>query len=153
MATPLGKYLVRRRRELGMDRKTLAALSGLSYPYVSQLEASDDKRPSEKALRLLAPALEVELDELLDVADGWTSGSLSTPPDRMRSTRPRALSAGSRVDAMFAMTEAVRDEGTTARHELVAELERRLAGCTATERLAVLHELQARALEQLTREH
>ena len=153
MATPLGKYLVRRRRELGMDRKTLAALSGLSYPYVSQLEASDDKRPSEKALRLLAPALEVELDELLDVADGWTSGSLSTPPDRMRGTRPRALSTGSRVDAMFAMTEPMRDEGTTPRHELVAELERRLAGCTATERLAVLHELQARALEQLTREH
>ena len=153
MATPLGKYLVRRRHELGMDRKTLAALSGLSYPYVSQLEASDDKRPSEKALRLLAPALEVELDELLDVADGWTSGSLSIPPDRMRGTRPRALSAGSRVDAMFAMTEPDRDEGTTTRHELVAELERRLAGCTATERLAVLHELQARALEQLAREH
>lgn len=152
MATPLGEYLMRRRRELGMDRKTLAALSGLSYPYVSQLEASEDKRPSEKALRLLAPALEVELDELLEVADGWTSGSLSSAPDRMRGVRPRAMSTGSRVDAMFAPTGPVRDEGTTARRELVAELERRLAGCSPTERLAVLHELQARALEELTRE-
>jgi transcriptional regulator with XRE-family HTH domain len=96
VATPLGEYLVRRRRELGMDRKTLAALSGLSYPYVSQLETSQDKRPSEKALRLLAPALEVELDELLEVADGWTSGSLTTPPNRVRSLRPRGSTPCSR---------------------------------------------------------
>jgi transcriptional regulator with XRE-family HTH domain len=149
VATPLGEYLVRRRRELGMDRKTLAALSGLSYPYVSQLETSQDKRPSEKALRLLAPALEVELDELLEVADGWTSGSLSTPPNRVRSLRPRAMSTGSRVDALFALTEPGREEGTASHRELVTELDRLLAGCSPTERLAVLHELQARALEQL----
>jgi transcriptional regulator with XRE-family HTH domain len=149
VATPLGEYLVRRRRELGMDRKTLAALSGLSYPYVSQLETSQDKRPSEKALRLLAPALEVELDELLEVADGWTSGSLTTPPHRVRSLRPRAMSTGSRVDALFALTEPGREEGTASHRELVTELDRLLAGCSPTERLAVLHELQARALEQL----
>lgn len=149
MATPLGEYLVRRRRELGMDRKTLAALSGLSYPYVSQLETSQDKRPSEKALRLLAPALEVELDELLEVADGWTSGSLTTPPNRVRSPRPRAMSTGSRVDALFGFTESAREEGTASHRELVTELDRLLAGRSPTERLAVLHELQARALEQL----
>jgi len=147
VGTPLGDFLRHRRHELGIDRKTLAAMSGLSYPYVSQLETSGSKRPSEKALRLLAPALEVELADLLEVAEGWTSGSLSKP-DSLRSTPPRVPTAY--ADTLFGSTAG--DDVDDARHELVPELSRRLRRYSPTARLAVLHELQAQALAALARE-
>ena len=160
VATPLGEYLVQRRRQLGMDRKTLAALSGLSYPYVSQLEASEDKRPSEKALRLLAPALQVELGELLEVADGWTSGTLSTPPDLRRSTWSRPATPHAHPDlsnsvpgeSFDAVLGHVRARRSNRRSELVDDLARQLQHLPPADQLAVLHDLQARALEQLTQQ-
>src|SRR5687767_4708251 len=50
----LGRFLEHRRRELGLSRRDLADQSGLSYPYVSQLETGD-LEPALKAMRALAP--------------------------------------------------------------------------------------------------
>lgn len=147
MTTRLGDYLTGRRRELGMDRKTLAALSGLSYPYVSQLETSPDKTPSEKALRLLAPALEVELEDLLEVAGEQVSGPVtSTPPSlRHRSSPVRAFS-------VRAVQPAAPEQDDDAVRDLVRDLRRRLAPLPPADQLVVLHQLQARALDALARE-
>lgn len=142
MSSPLGDFLRLRRRELGIDRRTLAERSGLSYPYVSQLENSDEKRPSEKALRLIAPALELTLEDLLAAADGQTSGPVGTspaPPGRSPEPRTPRRSA------------SLGDEETD-HLDLVVEIDRRLRRYPPATRLEVLHELQARALSALARE-
>lgn len=154
MATPLGEFLVARRRELGIDRKMLAASSGLSYPYISQLETSEDKRPSEKVLRLLAPALELELDVLLEVAQGWTSGSLTTAPPRTRpvaafTSTPDRSGRTSHEDLVARLERARPRRRPADADELVAELAQRLGEHSPETQLAVLLELQARALEEL----
>jgi transcriptional regulator with XRE-family HTH domain len=52
---------------MGMKRKELAASSGLSYPYVSEIE-NGHKEPSHRALRKLAEALELPTPQLLELA-------------------------------------------------------------------------------------
>lgn len=153
MGTPLGVFLRHRRDQLGMDRKTLAELSGLSYPYISQLESSADKRPSERALRLLAPALQLDLEKLLRVAEGWTSEGSPAPGRRNSSPEPQR-----REEQWFDMAEplAMRaemaiDDVDQARRELLPRLARRLDGWSPVAQLAVLQELQARALDELRR--
>ncbi len=63
MGRELGRFLEHRRRELGLSRRDLADQSGLSYPYVSQLETGD-REPALKTMRALAPVLEVRPEEL-----------------------------------------------------------------------------------------
>jgi transcriptional regulator with XRE-family HTH domain len=60
-----GRAVTARRAELGLSRKDVAARSGLSYPYVSNIEAGH-KQPSAKALHVLAAALELRPAELLE---------------------------------------------------------------------------------------
>jgi transcriptional regulator with XRE-family HTH domain len=55
-----------RRAELGMKRKDLARESGLSYPYVSEIE-NGLKEPSARALRMLAQALDLTTGSLLEL--------------------------------------------------------------------------------------
>ena len=63
----LGRAIQVRRAELGMKRKELATSSGLSYPYVSEIE-NGHKDPSSRALRKLAEALELPAAHLLELA-------------------------------------------------------------------------------------
>ena len=63
-----GRAVTARRAELGLTRKEVASRSGLSYPYVSNIE-SGHKQPSAKALHALATALELRPAELLERSD------------------------------------------------------------------------------------
>ncbi len=159
--TRLADYLVRRREALGLDRKEVADRSGLSYPYVSQLETGA-KRPSTRALRLLAEALEVSVGEVLAVAGEDLPSSRRTAAPI---TRPSlaAEDAGWLSNPHYAEHHAdmpssagfmtpYGDELTSARHDLVPRLRRQLREYSAATRLAVLHELQADALAELARE-
>ena len=58
-----GRLLTARRHELGLSRREVADASGLSYPYVSQLETGY-RLPSHKAIAALAEALELDPGEL-----------------------------------------------------------------------------------------
>ena len=58
MAT-VGKRIRQRRKELGLSQRQLAA-PGVSYAYVSRIEA-DQRKPSVRALRALAPKLGVSV--------------------------------------------------------------------------------------------
>ena len=63
-----GRAVTARRAELGFTRKEVAARSGLSYPYLSNIE-SGLKQPSVKALHALSNALELRPAELLERSD------------------------------------------------------------------------------------
>src|SRR3954452_21974855 len=64
----LGKAVSIRRIELGLSRQQLAERSGLSYPYVSEIENAV-KGPSQKALVALARGLDVATHELVTRAE------------------------------------------------------------------------------------
>ncbi len=159
----LGDYLVRRRQALGLDRKEVADRSGLSYPYVSQLETGA-RRPSTKALRLLADALEVSVSELLAVAGADVRPSVPSAPRPSVSTPATAVELGwyrnsryaEREDSMpsseSTLPSSYGTELSTARHELIPRLRRQLREYSPATRLAVLHDLQADALADLARE-
>ena len=71
------------RASRGMSRRDLAEASGLSYPYVSQIE-NGDREPSMKALSALAGALGVELGALTSAPDVWMAAPMlaDMAPDR-----------------------------------------------------------------------
>lgn len=64
-----GRALKVLRAERGLERKELAALAGLSYPYLSEIE-SGKKRPSSRAVLALADALGVPAHQLWEMAEG-----------------------------------------------------------------------------------
>lgn len=81
-----------RRAEMGMKRKELAASSGLSYPYVSEIE-NGHKEPSNRALRKLAEALKLPPSQLLELAgrlgeESHDGSVLLEPESPMDSHRP-----------------------------------------------------------------
>jgi transcriptional regulator with XRE-family HTH domain len=75
----LGELIRARRDDLGMSRRELVEATGLSYPYVSQLETGY-RLPSSTALRDLAGALQISTDELVSVMPAERSGSARTSP-------------------------------------------------------------------------
>ncbi len=85
------------RTEQGLSRKELAERSGLSYPYVSEIETGK-KSPSSKALRAIADAVGLPPHELFAAAETLALGPRSwTSPSRRsffhesaEAMRPRA---------------------------------------------------------------
>ena len=64
----LGQAIKVARAEQGLERKELARLSGLSYPYLSEIEKGK-KRASTEALLPVAQALGLRQSELLERAE------------------------------------------------------------------------------------
>ena len=88
-AEAFGRRITARREELGLSRRDLVEASGLSYPYVSQLETGY-RLPSHKALAALAEALELSPSELsasIPYEEALASSDLGSP------RRPRAARA------------------------------------------------------------
>ncbi|MDQ3104213.1 MAG: helix-turn-helix domain-containing protein [Actinomycetota bacterium] len=76
-AEELGRRVAARRKELGLSRRDVVAASGLSYPYVSQLETGY-RLPSHKSLGRLARALQLDPAEL-SAAIAYDELALSAP--------------------------------------------------------------------------
>jgi len=74
----LGRAIKVTRTEQGIERKELARLSGLSYPYLSEIEKGK-KRASTEALLPIARALGLRHSELLERAEGLLERVLSGP--------------------------------------------------------------------------
>ena len=131
----LGRFLEHRRGELGLTRRDLATRAELSYPYISQLETGD-REPALKALHKLAPVLQVRPEELAALLAGgeWLSTSdstyESTPPPRT----PKPTS----------------DNQSFNRYKVLLSLERRLRDVPPLERIGLLNELIAVAVEELS---
>lgn len=88
----LGVVLRVSREARGMSRRDLAEASGLSYPYVSELETGA-KYPSDRALHNLASALDMDYLEL---------------EARARSSESEAA-VGAAVDSLQAVSIAAAD--------------------------------------------
>ncbi len=80
-----GDRLRRAREALGMSRRDLAEATGLSYPYVSQIETGY-RMPSAPAMRSLADALGLRPESLFDAVPP------AAPRDAGRAVQPAALS-------------------------------------------------------------
>src|SRR2546425_13011432 len=74
----LGRAIKVTRAEQGLERKELARRSGLSYPYLSEIEKGK-KRASTEALLPIARALGLRQSELLERAEGLLERDLSGP--------------------------------------------------------------------------
>lgn len=68
-----------RRDELGLSRKDLASATGLSYPYIAQLEGGY-RAPSLGSARKLAAALSLPVEDLVALADDDPVLAGSPPP-------------------------------------------------------------------------
>jgi transcriptional regulator with XRE-family HTH domain len=134
MGRELGRFLEHRRHELGLSRRELAERSGLSYPYISQLETGD-REPALKAMRALAPVLDVRPEELAALVAGgnWATTGASTYASAplMSLSRPAPDRAGYNPD------------------KVLLSLERRLREVPPLERIALLNQLIAAAVDEL----
>jgi transcriptional regulator with XRE-family HTH domain len=74
----LAAALREQREARGLSRRDVADRSGLSYPYVSQLE-NGDREPSLDALGKLAAAFEVPVEDLLKPPDSAESPAAAGP--------------------------------------------------------------------------
>ena len=133
----LGRFLEHRRTELGLTRRELATRAELSYPYISQLETGD-REPALKALHKLAPVLQVKPEELAALLAGgeWlsTSDSMYVSPPPPRTVKPSSETPGFN------------------REKVLLSLERRLREVPPLERIGLLNELIAAALDELATE-
>lgn len=83
----VGRAIKVLRAERGLGRKDLAKGSGVSYPYLTEIE-NGKKRPSSKALLLIAEALGVLPYELLQNAERWVDREPATDEAPMSALGP-----------------------------------------------------------------
>ena len=94
----LGRAIKVTRTEQGLERKELARLAGLSYPYVSEIEKGK-KRASTEAMRPIARALGLRQSELFERAELLLERGLSgsQPPGAVARGRVSARRSLARV--------------------------------------------------------
>ena len=137
MGRALGQFVEQRRSELGLTRRDVATRAELSYPYVSQIETGD-REPALKALSKLGQVLEVPVEHLAALLSGqdWTSTPATAYAALPTSAPMSTGSAGSTHDSRR-------------RDKVLMSLERRLRDVPALERIALLNELIAQAVQEL----
>lgn len=79
----LAALLRARREDLGLSRRALAESTGLSYPYIAQLEGGY-RAPSVSSARKLALALHLPVEEIVHAADD----AASPPPHGVTASAP-----------------------------------------------------------------
>ena len=143
MGRELGRFLEHRRHELGLTRRQVADASGLSYPYVSQLETGD-REPALKAIRSLAPVLDVPVEELASLVAGgdWATVSGSSFEPSVMAFAERSRSYADTSSPSAAPPSYNRDK-------VLLSLERRLREVPPLERIGVLNELISQTVEEL----
>jgi transcriptional regulator with XRE-family HTH domain len=119
----LGRAIKVTRTEQGLERKELARLAGLSYPYVSEIEKGK-KRASTEALRPIAQALGLRQSELIERAERLLERGLSTPESSRTVRRGRTL-VKQPLARVYQLQPAGADSpGEAGMHELVSRAAR-----------------------------
>src|SRR5260370_40643269 len=85
----LGHAIKVARTEQGLERKELARVSGISYPYLSEIEKGQ-KRASTEALLPIAQALGLKQSELLERAERLLERGFVRDAAAVSRRRPRA---------------------------------------------------------------
>ena len=141
----LGRLIKAHREALGLRRRDLVDATGLSYPYVSQIETGY-RLPSDRALRDLAGALRIDVLALAS----------TLPPDRLPASRPITQPSGGQPadwfpNATYAPDTASAPASPLPRsvpdvvHEVVILLEQ----LTADDRLDALAQVQRDVVRRL----
>lgn len=122
----LGRAIKASRSEQGLERKELARRSGISYPYLSEIEKGT-KRPSTEALLPIAQVLGLKQSELLLRAErlidrGSMSGELSLLGARRRTRRVESPSQATMQEVVSRIQRLGADD-----LHLVLDVVRRLA--------------------------
>jgi transcriptional regulator with XRE-family HTH domain len=87
----LGRAVKVLRTERGLERRDLADLADISYPYLSEIE-NGKKRPSSRALLQIANALGVPASALLETTEAYV-GTVPPARDRTAPAPPPAFAA------------------------------------------------------------
>jgi transcriptional regulator with XRE-family HTH domain len=131
------------REALGMSRRDLADATGLSYPYISQLETAD-RRPSPEVMHVLARTLGVDPTRLF---------ATLTPDMPRDEARPSKRGGAGGQSSTYLANPAHASAPEAARSEEDADPVRvavaALEALPATERLTALNEVQAAVLAGL----
>jgi len=145
---PFADLVLTRRRELGLSRKELVEASGLSYPYVAQLETGQ-RTPSRKSVARLADALRLSPDEL---------GAAIPYDDERTSSRTVRGARGSNWQTNPAYEARLPALATSApprrssRRDPVGDVVALISQLPAEARLDALHEAQKRVVADLLEE-
>jgi transcriptional regulator with XRE-family HTH domain len=147
-AEEFGRRLKARREELGLSRRDVVEASGLSYPYVSQLETGY-RLPSHKALAALAEALELPPNELsasIPYEEALASSDLGSPR-KPRAARSREGWYGNPRYGELAAAAAVPPPERTS--DVVRQVVELIGRLPRTQRLDALNRAQRQVMEEL----
>jgi len=114
----LGQAIKIARTEQGIERKELARLSGLSYPYLSEIEKGK-KRASTEALLPIARALGLRHSELLERAERLQELGLLRNGALARGRRLRTPARGA-LARVYPLQPAPADSAPAGLQELVS---------------------------------
>lgn len=172
----LGDLIRERREAKGWTRRDLAEQTGLSYPYISQLETAY-RLPSSRAMQVLARALDIEAGDLFDAlpedaalsvpAPSRTTGSAIKPgrTGGPTSRQPSATSRAAPPDDDRWITNPAHKKPAYADIPAISVLRGEASGADAVrhavgaleslapdERLAALQEVQAAVVAGIVRD-
>lgn len=123
----LGRRIAARRDELGISRKDLAAMTGLSYPHIAQIETGY-RLPSAKHQPVLAKVLGISLDDLFGITDEHVAAEPSAP---LMSSAPRRRSTVDEV--VESATLAIESLPASVRLEALTQVQLRVMQGVATD--------------------
>lgn len=137
MSTPLGDLVTATREGKRWTRQDLSAASGVSYPYISQIETGT-RIPSLKTLRQLADALDLPVSDLAALV----------APDAWAGTAPMLMSPSAGQDWGLVSSEPMRSRDPS-RERIKDSVRRKLRELSPVIRMRVLAELSAEAARDL----
>lgn len=111
----LGKRVRARRQLRGLTLKELSDRTGLSLPYLSDIERRSDANPTLETLEVIAKALETPLVELLGAGD--TSGS-----QPLSISLQRFIRSGDFAERVARLAERARRDEAALRQEVIGFL-------------------------------
>lgn len=116
----LGHVIKVERVARGLERKELAEMAGISYPYLSEIETGK-KRPSWSALGAIADALTLRASDLLAAAETRAHAPAHAPAH----TAPATMSIAASTPAWLAAgaPRTMRDDLRSAQHDLRSRIE------------------------------
>lgn len=123
-----GDLLREAREDRGMSRRDLAEATGLSYPYISQLETGY-RLPSPTAIQTLSRVLHVSLDSIFAAITHPADQPPTAPRRRVRATPLGWVENGSFATGPTAA--AAMEPPSSAEHESTAAHASTAAGSTA----------------------
>jgi transcriptional regulator with XRE-family HTH domain len=125
----LGRRIAARRGELGISRKDLAAMTGLSYPHIAQIETGY-RLPSAKHQPVLAKVLGISLDDLFGITDEHLAAELAAPL-MSSSSAPRRRSTVE--DVVESATREIESLPASVRLEALTQVQLRVMQGVATD--------------------